>query len=74
MRRTSPAYLSYLLRLWRTDSHWHVLLTDPVSGKRTGFASVERMVAFLQRQMDARQVDPESGPHVEQGPDTESRN
>ena len=53
MNRPLPAYLSYLLRLWRTDSRWHVSLTDPVSGERTGFASVERMVAFLQRQMES---------------------
>ena len=72
MKPSPPAYLSYLLRLWRTDSHWHVSLTDPLSGARTGFASVERMVAFLQRLMDGRQVDPEIGPHVEQGPGTES--
>jgi hypothetical protein len=53
MRPSLPAYLSYLLRLWRTDSQWHVSLTDPVSGERTGFASIERMVVFLHRQMNA---------------------
>lgn len=52
MKPSPPAYLSYLLRLWRTDSQWHVSLTDPLSGEKAGFASVERMVAFLHRQMN----------------------
>ena len=69
MKPSPPAYLSYLLRLWRTDSHWHVSLTDPVSGERTGFASVERMVAYLHRQTDTvpRNSDMESGTDSQKG-------
>jgi hypothetical protein len=53
MGRSPPYYLSFVLRLWRTNDHWYVSLVDPLSGERTGFASVERMVAFLHRQMDS---------------------
>ena len=52
MARSPPAYLSFVLRLWRTNGHWHVSLTEPLSGERTGFANVERMVVFLHRHMD----------------------
>lgn len=68
MKPPPPAYLSYLLRLWRTDSHWHVSLTDPLSGQRTGFAGVERMVAFLHRQMASEsRLNSESGIDSQKG-------
>ena len=68
MKPSPPAYLSYLLRLWRTDSHWHVSLTDPLSGERAGFASVERMIAFLRRQMASEgNTNGESGTDSQKG-------
>jgi hypothetical protein len=68
MKQMPPAFLSYLLRLWRTDSRWHISLTDPVSGERTGFASVERMVAFLHGQMASESnSNSESGTNSQKG-------
>jgi hypothetical protein len=56
MTKEQPEYLSYLLRLWRTEgvgqaAIWHASLEDPRSGASHHFASLEEAVAFLQEQM-----------------------
>ena len=53
-RKTAP-YLSYLLRLWpvqveEKEYSWRGSLEDPKTGKRTGFANLEELFAFLQTQ------------------------
>jgi hypothetical protein len=52
MAQSSVMYLSYMLRMWRTDRHWRASLTDPLTGEQIGFCSLEMMVTFLQRQID----------------------
>jgi hypothetical protein len=46
--------MSYYLRLWQTKSGgdlvWRASLESPRTGERTGFASLERLFAFLQHQ------------------------
>ncbi len=45
-------YHAYLLRLWRTgdgdSAVWRVLLEDPHTGERRGFADLNSLIAFLQ--------------------------
>jgi hypothetical protein len=44
-------YRSYLLRLWRTredDQDWRAQLEEVETGKRIGFASLEKLIEFLQ--------------------------
>jgi hypothetical protein len=47
-------YQSYLLRLWSSggpsEKNWKASLEDPHTGERLGFASLERLFAFLQKQ------------------------
>jgi len=56
MTQEQPEYLSYLLRLWRTEgvgqaAIWHASLEDPRSGESYHFASLEEAVGFIQGQM-----------------------
>lgn len=54
MDRESSSYYSYLLRLWREGKgggRWRASLTDPHSGERQGFGSVDDLFAFLEEQM-----------------------
>jgi hypothetical protein len=56
MTKEQPEYLSYLLRLWRTEgvgqaATWHASLEDPRSGDSYYFASLEEAVGFVQGQM-----------------------
>jgi hypothetical protein len=56
MTKEQPEYLSYLLRLWRTEgvgqaAIWHASLEDPLSGESYHFASLEEAVNFLRAQM-----------------------
>lgn len=51
MDRNQLKYLSYMLRLWRTNSHWRASLTDPLTGEQIGFATMEKLIVFLHRQM-----------------------
>jgi hypothetical protein len=56
MAKEQPEYLSYLLRLWRTEgvgqaAIWHASLEDPRSGESYHFASLEEAFAFVQGQM-----------------------
>lgn len=50
-----PAYLSYLLRLWRApngdDQPWRASLQDTMTGERRGFADLEALCAFLHTQI-----------------------
>jgi len=49
----STPYFAYLLRFWREPgSGWRFSLQDPHSGARRGFATLEELVAFLERQME----------------------
>ena len=49
-------YHSYLLRLWQEatgkESSWRFVLVNLAEGEQRGFASLERLVAFLKEQMD----------------------
>jgi len=48
-------YISYLLRLWQTQSDeglaWRASLESPHSGERVGFTSLADLCAFLEREM-----------------------
>ena len=50
-------YVAYLLRLWREASgestRWRASLQDPHSGERVGFAGLDELFDFLQRQISA---------------------
>jgi hypothetical protein len=50
--KDTAVYLSYLIRLWRTDAlnTWKASLEDPVSGRRVGFGDLPSLFAFLRRQ------------------------
>jgi len=43
-------YLSYVLRLWQSGELWCASLTDPVTGERFGFSSLEALFEFLREQ------------------------
>ncbi len=66
MYQERPAYVSYLLRLWRTpggaDQPWRASLQDTRTGERTGFADLEALCAFLHDQ-----IEEDSAPEEEPG-------
>jgi hypothetical protein len=46
-----PNYFSYVLTCWAEQGHdqaWRFSLTDPHTGQRCGFASIEALVAALE--------------------------
>ena len=48
---TTDDYRSYLLQLWRAEDEngcWRARLENVETGERQGFASLERLVEFLQ--------------------------
>lgn len=51
-------YLSYLLRLWETtdgeDVIWRASLESPGSGQREGFASLQRLMEFLEAEIESQ--------------------
>ena len=51
MNDSTGRYLSYLLRLWQTESEgrpaWRASLERPGTNERQGFASIEELVDFL---------------------------
>lgn len=49
-----PQYLSYLIRLWRTDaSPWRASVETPGTHEKQSFTDVATLFAFLQAQMGA---------------------
>jgi hypothetical protein len=58
MPEEQQRYLSYLLRLWRSEavgqSIWRASLEDPHTGERRNFASIEHLFAFLEEQTGGR--------------------
>ena len=48
-------YLAYMLRLWQTSKEtvWRASLESPHTGERHGFASLDDLISFLQRQTAA---------------------
>lgn len=66
MNAERPAYLSYLLRLWRAPGGagqpWRASLQDTLSGERQGFADLEALIAYLQGQIEVQSTpEEESG-------------
>jgi hypothetical protein len=62
-----PCYRSYLLTLWGERSQdplvpvaWRFRLEDPHTGQQHGFASLEGLVAALQREIAEQNTDAES--------------
>jgi hypothetical protein len=56
---TPPRYRSYLLTFWEERDRepqglrvWRFSLQDPYTGQRRGFASLEALVAALEREME----------------------
>lgn len=50
MKNQKPAYRSFMLRLWieQTDGNkWRYSLEDTQTGKRKGFASINKLKAYL---------------------------
>jgi hypothetical protein len=51
MSKQAKHYLSYLLRLWQSESEgqpvWRALLEKPGTGERLGFACIQDLVEFL---------------------------
>ena len=51
-------YLSYMLRLWETtdgeDVIWRASLESPGSGRREGFASLQRLMEFLEAETESQ--------------------
>lgn len=51
MMDKSPIYRSYVLTCWAERGHdqtWRFSLTDPHTGQRCGFASLEALLAALE--------------------------
>jgi hypothetical protein len=53
-----PRYRSYVLTVWEERSHdprappvWRCSLRDPRTGQQRGFASLEALLAVLEREM-----------------------
>jgi hypothetical protein len=56
MTTQSPRYLAYMLRLWQASSKepdWRASLESPHTGERHGFANLDDLFGFLQRQIGA---------------------
>ncbi len=47
-------YHAYLLRLWREGQQmpWRAMVEDPHTGQKQNFASLSRLFAFLETQID----------------------
>jgi hypothetical protein len=62
MAKEHPAYLSYLLRLWREENHgevpgtdeaiWRASLESARTGEKKTFASLDDLGDFLREQTD----------------------
>ena len=54
MSSEQRSYLSYLLRLWQTESGgegvWRASLEDPRTGERKGFANLTDLFTFLEQE------------------------
>ena len=63
MRKRQTSYLSYLLRLWRDEAGptepWRASLQCSLTDQRRGFANLNELFEYLQRQADAH-YDPDS--------------
>lgn len=55
MSKERRGYISYLIRLWQIRSAgelvWRVSLESPSTGERRGFANLDDLFCFLQRQI-----------------------
>ena len=55
MSEEGQRYISYLLRLWQTESDeglvWRASLESPQSGERQGFVSLAELCTYLEREL-----------------------
>lgn len=54
MSKEQSGYISYLLRVWRAQGEgktvWRASLESPHTGEQKGFASLNKLFAFLRQQ------------------------
>ena len=50
---SSDTYHAFLLRIWRDEESapWRIFVEIPVTGKRHGFTSLEKLYEFIERQI-----------------------
>lgn len=56
MSKEQPGYISYLLRIWRSngdETAWRASLQNPHTGERIGFAGIDELCIFLRQQIGA---------------------
>jgi hypothetical protein len=55
MSEEGQRYISYLLRLWQTESDeglvWRASLESPQSGERLGFVNLAELCTFLEQEV-----------------------
>jgi len=55
MKNDAPSQRSYILRLWvevlENKQEWRFSLEDTSTGKRKGFARLEELFTFVQKQL-----------------------
>ena len=75
MSKEEGSYLSYLLRLWQTESVgegiWRASLEDPHTRERKGFANLTDLFTFLEQATGHRARDQTTPKADEKGGDTE---
>jgi hypothetical protein len=63
-------YLAYMLRLWQVGSGeelaWRASLENPHTGERRGFASLETLVEFLEKETRTLPPRPDGSPRTRQ--------
>ena len=63
-------YLAYMLRLWQATDEgepaWRASLESPHTGERRGFANLEELVAFLEKETGIRPLRPDGSPKTRQ--------
>ncbi|MFL7794269.1 MAG: hypothetical protein AB8I69_19155 [Anaerolineae bacterium] len=56
MSKKQPDYISYLLRVWRSnggEKDWRASLQNPHTGECMGFAGIDDLCIFLRQQTGA---------------------
>ncbi len=70
MSRTSAAYLSYLLRLWREGEGgqaWRASLESVASGEQRGFPGLDALFAYLRLETSSVLVQDDRRPDAHEG-------
>ncbi|MCB9111732.1 MAG: hypothetical protein H6634_10845 [Anaerolineales bacterium] len=54
MKNVSHQQITFLLKIWYSNSEWRISIESPITGERNGFTKLEAFIEFLKSHIESQ--------------------